>query len=238
MSPRRTEPDGEAEIVDPAPADHDATKATESRLLDAAESVFAEHGFHAATTAAIAERAGVNKTLIHYYFRSKEGLYRAVMERISSQHAVFLEDFALRDPAEALSAATDRYVRMLAANPNYVRLCAYCALEGTEVHADHELYERLSNAAIGALRRGMDAGVFRREDPRHVLASVEGMCRFFFEHEESMRKQWGNDFERERIVAERCEHIVRLLLNGLLQSPLQPQQVTKRVRGGNASAQD
>lgn len=52
-------------------------------ILDAAEIVFAENGFHGATTRAIAERAGANAALIHYYFGSKEALFETVFARRS-----------------------------------------------------------------------------------------------------------------------------------------------------------
>ena len=52
-------------------------------ILDAAEWVFAENGFHGATTRAIGERAQANAALIHYYFGSKEALYEAVVARRS-----------------------------------------------------------------------------------------------------------------------------------------------------------
>jgi len=188
---------------------------TDDKLLDAAERVFAERGYHATSTLEIARRAGVNKTLIHYYFRSKEGLYRALMERISNQLAPFLEDFSITDPVEALTAATRRYVKLLADNPYYVRLCAYSALEGVEITGDTEMHEKLFVAASTAIQRGIDQGAFRAEDPRHVLITVEGMCRFFFEHEEHVREQWGDAWERDRIVEERCEHVVNMLLHGL-----------------------
>lgn len=67
-------------------------KAVEARLergeaqdaiLDAAEIVFGENGFHGATTRAIAECAQANAALIHYYFGSKEALYEAVIARRS-----------------------------------------------------------------------------------------------------------------------------------------------------------
>jgi len=188
---------------------------TETRLLDAAEAVFADRGFRAATTAAIAERAGVNKTLIHYYFRSKEGLYRAMMERIARNHAVFLDDLALADPVEALTKSTRRFVRFLAENPNYVRLCAYCALEGTHEHGDQEMLQGLMQAATSAIQRGIDQGVFLAEDPRHVLATVEGMVRFFFEHEAGVLEMWGASTDRQTIIEERAGHVVRMLLRGL-----------------------
>ena len=55
---------------------------SEARILAAAEAVFAEAGFSGATTAAIAERAGLPKANLHYYFRTKEALYRRVLENI------------------------------------------------------------------------------------------------------------------------------------------------------------
>lgn len=197
------------------PAPGTAHSETESRLLDAAEAVFAERGYRAATTAAIAQRAGLNKTLIHYYFRSKEGLFRAMMERVARQHAMFLDDLAHADPVTALTKATHRFVHFLADNPNYVRLCAYCALEGNEGHVDEEMMQGLVEAATNAIQRGIDQGLFLPEDPRHVLASVEGMVRFFFEHEDTVLKLWGDEPDRQAIVDERARHVVRMLLRGL-----------------------
>jgi TetR/AcrR family transcriptional regulator len=188
---------------------------TETRLLDAAEAVFAERGYGAATTAAIAERAGLNKTLIHYYFRSKEGLFRAMMQRVAHNHAMFLDDLAHADPVTALTKATHRFVHFLADNPNYVRLCAYCALEGTEGQVDEDMMQGLVEAATNAIQRGIDQGLFVTEDPRHVLASVEGMVRFFFEHEDTVLPLWGSAPDRQAIVDERARHVVRMLLRGL-----------------------
>jgi AcrR family transcriptional regulator len=53
---------------------------TRSTILDAALAEFAEKGFEAASTRAIAERAGLNQPLVLYHFGSKDGLWRAVAE--------------------------------------------------------------------------------------------------------------------------------------------------------------
>jgi AcrR family transcriptional regulator len=58
---------------------------TRSRILEAALELFAASGFDGASTRTIAERAGVNLPAIQYYFGSKEGLYRAVVEQIGEQ---------------------------------------------------------------------------------------------------------------------------------------------------------
>lgn len=54
---------------------------TEERILEAAHAVFLRRGTAGARMREVAEEAGVNKALLHYYFRSKEGLARAVFRR-------------------------------------------------------------------------------------------------------------------------------------------------------------
>jgi TetR/AcrR family transcriptional regulator len=77
----------------------------ERALLEAAESVFAERGFAGATTAAIAQRAGVPKANLHYYFPTKEGLYRSVIERVLTAWLAAASSFDTSDdPRLALSA--------------------------------------------------------------------------------------------------------------------------------------
>ena len=74
------------------------------RIMSAAEKVFAENGFRGSTTASIAEVAGLPKANIHYYFGTKEELYRAVVDDIvelwlSSFREITEED----DPASTLA---------------------------------------------------------------------------------------------------------------------------------------
>ncbi len=55
---------------------------TEERILNAAYNIFLSQGFHGTTLQQIATEANVNKSAIHYYFRSKERLYVKVVKRI------------------------------------------------------------------------------------------------------------------------------------------------------------
>jgi AcrR family transcriptional regulator len=57
---------------------------TEQRILDAAHAVFVRRGTHGARMQEIAEEAGVNKALLHYYFRSKARLSEAIFRRVAS----------------------------------------------------------------------------------------------------------------------------------------------------------
>jgi AcrR family transcriptional regulator len=65
------------------------------RILDAGLREFSAHGAGGARTRRIAERAGVNKQLIHYYFRNKSGLYEAVLTRAAEEVARPLSQFQL-----------------------------------------------------------------------------------------------------------------------------------------------
>lgn len=56
------------------------------RILTAAEELFAEFGFDATPTSRIAERAGVPKGLVHYYFKRKTELLSALVERLPDEH--------------------------------------------------------------------------------------------------------------------------------------------------------
>ena len=58
-----------------------AREASIARILDAAEQLFAEFGYHGVTLKDVAARVGVSSTLIHYHFKGKESIYEAVWAR-------------------------------------------------------------------------------------------------------------------------------------------------------------
>lgn len=61
----------------------EGARGTQARLLEAALDIFGRDGYAAATTRVIAREAGVNIAAIPYYYRGKEGLYRAVVSHIA-----------------------------------------------------------------------------------------------------------------------------------------------------------
>ena len=67
----------------PIPADRDGD--TEARILDAAQAVFVRRGTAGARMQEIAQEAGVNQALLHYYFRTKERLAAAVFQRAATK---------------------------------------------------------------------------------------------------------------------------------------------------------
>jgi TetR/AcrR family transcriptional regulator len=78
---------------------------SEARIMAAAEQVFAETGFSGATTAMIAAKARLPKANVHYYFGTKERLYRAVLQRIVG--AWLASGDGIRAEAEPAAAFAD-----------------------------------------------------------------------------------------------------------------------------------
>jgi TetR/AcrR family transcriptional regulator len=60
-------------------------KQTEEKIFDAATDVFEEKGLAGARMQDISDRAGINKSLLHYYFRTKEKLFNAVFEMVAKK---------------------------------------------------------------------------------------------------------------------------------------------------------
>lgn len=94
------------------------------QILKAADNLFGEVGFDAATTREIAEKSGVNKALIHYHFKSKEALLEALLdsyyERLNRTLGKALEENGTM--RERMTRLVDVYVDFLAKNLNFSRI--------------------------------------------------------------------------------------------------------------------
>jgi len=78
-------------------------EANQNLILESAEKIFAQNGFKGAATADIAREAGIPKANVHYYFKTKEDLYREVLRHILNDWMSAASTFeAHDDPAEAL----------------------------------------------------------------------------------------------------------------------------------------
>ena len=90
------------------PGTHARGEDTRRRILDAALEVFAAEGYEGASTRLLAERAGVNLPAIQYYFGSKEGLYRAVIDSIIEHTEAEMAPLAIRVKAALARPDTPR----------------------------------------------------------------------------------------------------------------------------------
>jgi AcrR family transcriptional regulator len=87
-----------------------------SSLLEAASTLFAERGPRNVSVRQIAETAGVNHGLVHYYFGSKDGLLTAVLDQCAAAVADEVVDVGVEDPSRlyGVGGAAERHGRILA----------------------------------------------------------------------------------------------------------------------------
>jgi TetR/AcrR family transcriptional regulator len=111
---------------------------SEARILAAAEAIFAETGFSGATTAMIAARAGLPKANVHYYFGTKERLYRVLLERILEAWLASGDQIrAEAEPAAALAAYVAAKVEASRLQPYASKVFANEILHGAPHLSDY-----------------------------------------------------------------------------------------------------
>ena len=188
-----------------------------TRVLAAAEAVFAERGYAGATTREIAERAGIGKRMLFYYFPTKDAVYRAVLERIL-QGLVAIYELSRNQPgAIGLAESIEGITHFTAQNLQATKVWMREIIDGGPHLAD--LTEKhlagMYRQAGTTVARNMEAGVFRSSDPVHVIASVGGVTLFYFLIVPMLRLIWDRDPLDPEVVAERARMARDLLLHGL-----------------------
>src|SRR3954468_11177466 len=163
---------------------------TRAAILNAALEEFAHEGVTGARTDEIARRAGVNKALLYYYFKDKEGLYAAALDQVFSglheRVATVLERADL-PPRERLLLYAQTHFDYIASAPVYPRLVQREFMRSTgrgltptasrimERHA-RPIYDRLEKL----VSEGVRAGDFRLLDPMQTVTSMIGIIVFYF----------------------------------------------------------
>lgn len=159
------------------------TAATTTAILNAAERLFTEKGFHAASMDAIAEAADIAVGSIYHHFGNKERLYLALVERALevNERAMAGAYGGGRTPIEELIAAGDAYCRFHTEHPGYFRMIALRVLDVPPGDLASEVEQRIADkveSLVGdvedALRRAEAAGQIRCPDPRRTSLFLWG----------------------------------------------------------------
>lgn len=201
------------------PSDPHARTFTETarraQLIGAAIATVNEIGYHRASLSAIAERAGVAKSAIVYYFSSKESLLLSVVEDVFTRldEAITPLVLAQTDPAAQLRT----YARAYLAHVDTHRAEVTAGIEIVVSHRTDDgtpLYLTGTAEDTKLLRdiltAGMDAGVFRRMSLDFAVSIVEALL-----------DVWTTDLQRD-LNAELDalgEETIVILMQGLAASP-------------------
>ena len=141
-------------------------------ILKAAEKVFAEAGYGGATMQLIADVAGRPKANVHYYFQTKEQLYRRVVDRIFKIWLQAADAFdGAKGPAEGIGAYIDAKMEISRKYPHGSKVWASEVMHGAPIIQDYleiKLVEWTKDRAE-AIQNWIDQGLMDPISPRHLL---------------------------------------------------------------------
>lgn len=150
----------------------DIRQQNERLILDAAERVFAEAGFGGATMQLIADMAGLPKANLHYYFPTKEALYRRVVQNIFEiwlDAASSFDDAA--GPVEGIGAYVEAKLDISRRHPHGSKVWAAEVMHGAPVIQDYleTTLRDWTEGRMAVIQRWIDEGKMAPIDPRHLL---------------------------------------------------------------------
>ena len=206
----------------PEPAAIEAPKGqirqtNELLILAAAEKVFARAGFGGATMAAIAKAGGLPKANVHYYFGSKEVLYRAVLAHILHD---WLEPTACITIEAEPKAAIEKYIRAKMAlarlRPDGSKVFANELLHGALVVKtllETDLRELVVNKAA-VIQGWVDAGRMADVNGTHLFFTIWAATQTYADFDVQVGAVLGRKKLSGKDHDEATEHVVSLILRG------------------------
>jgi TetR/AcrR family transcriptional regulator len=153
------------------------------RILAVAALEFAERGFAGARVDRIARRAKVNKAMLYYHFKSKQGVYRTLLRQIFTLAAERLRAIAALDlaPAEKVDRVIAGMAELVGEHPYFPAIMMREVAEGG-AHLDRATLTALGGVprAVGAIvQEGIATGAFRPINPVFAYFSMLAPIVFF-----------------------------------------------------------
>ncbi|HUM46051.1 MAG TPA: TetR/AcrR family transcriptional regulator [Chitinophagales bacterium] len=194
---------------------------TEQKILAAARKVFQSKGMHGARMQDIADTAGINKALLHYYFRSKDQLFEAVFKEALQQ--LFPKIELLANSAIPLPKKIEQFVHgymdVLMEHPFLPGFVLH------EINQDPDKFERLfipkgavtkNKKFLQQIAEEVKKGAINPIDPRQLMVNMLSLCIFPFAAKPMICKVMGmNEKEFRQFIAQRKQLIPSLIIQSI-----------------------
>lgn len=195
-------------------------KNTEAVILEAAKKVFLQRGFDGARMQEIADEAGINKALLHYYFRNKVKLFDTIFTTAFRQFLPRVNEILISDKPffEKIKAFINHYMDMLLESPH---LPIFILSEVSRNPENVINYFKMAGVSPEALKKeikkNVEAGVIRPIDPRHLIINIISLCAFPFAGKPLIKAALFENSEKayEQFLQQRRTEVTQLIINAL-----------------------
>jgi AcrR family transcriptional regulator len=200
-------------------------KSTEELIFDAAQKVFVEKGFNGARMEEIAKEAKINKSLLHYYYRTKEKLFGAIFGKVLNLFMPKVITFIESDAPlfEKLEFFVQSYIDLIKKNP-YIPNFILNELNRNPEHVGamlaeatgilkHNAFERFSIQ----IQKEIEKGTIKPIKPDQLIVNIIGLCIFpFIAKPILLTIIFGNDKNKyNEFIESRKEEVTKFIINSI-----------------------
>ncbi len=188
------------------------------RIIRAATIVFSRKGYDGARVEAIAQKAGMPKGNVLYYFKSKKALYRIVIKQVLSLWLEALGNVAVDgNPEEAIRQYVNRKLALSRNHPEASRLFAMEVISGAPIISDHLSGElrRWVEKKGRVFKKWQEDGLMAKIDPAHAFFMIWAVTQTYADFEAQIQAVTGvKDYDQE-IYSDAAGEVVDALVRGL-----------------------
>ncbi|NVK57243.1 MAG: TetR family transcriptional regulator C-terminal domain-containing protein [Alteromonadaceae bacterium] len=185
-------------------------------ILAAAEKAFASFGFKGTSVQQIADEAQLPKTNILYYFKSKQGLYVALLQDIMSLwNSRFDRVTAADDPAESLADYVAEKMTMSRTHPQASKIFAMEVLNGAPYLNKYFNTEHVAwmNGRVAIIQSWIEQGKMAAIDPTYLLFHIWACTQHYADFSAQITSLLGKSMKRADFE-EATRQVIKLVLSG------------------------
>ncbi|AXR06171.1 TetR family transcriptional regulator C-terminal domain-containing protein [Salinimonas sediminis] len=187
-----------------------------TNILQAAEKAFAQHGFKGTSVQRIADAAGLPKTNVLYYFKTKQDLYQAVLKQtLSLWNSRFDLACETDDPAETLAEYISEKMEMSRTHPMLSKIFALEILNGAPnlnpYFNDEHLHWMQGRVAI--IEAWITQGKMNQVDPHYLLYTIWASTQHYADFATQITRLRGQKMKKADF-AQATTTVIQLILNG------------------------
>lgn len=193
---------------------------TEILILDSAKKVFIKHGLEKAKMQQIADEAGINKALLHYYFRSKDKLFEAVFSDVLKEIVPMMKNFFGTDIPfnDKIDLFVEAYINLIRKNPFLPEFIF------TELNRNPERLIQMMvtvgvnpNIILTEIEKEIEIGRIRKINPKQLLINILALTIFPFLAKPIIKGILLNNDDDQfcAFIEERKAHISEFIINAI-----------------------